>query len=529
MEKKTLIALFLTIVVLFFFQMYFSPKEQPTPPKEQSAKTETAGKETPPKAEKGSPQLPLKAAAQPAVEKKATKDISVETPLFTVVFTDLGGGIKHVILKKYTETVKGPEGKEIVQDIKPYLYIPRISVTGNNQAVVYDRNNFVPNRESLVVRDKPETLVFSGVADDGRKIKKSYTFHPDTYTMDMTVETDVPAGEKLSLDFAVITDKNPSSYNFKGPFFYNGKKLEQIEKLEKPVDVTKDYGYVGFDEGYFAFIWIPQPGAVPPATVLKADTGIPVLRLAAAGGKVSGRLFFGPKQTQVLKSLNVKAEKIIDYGWFDIIAKPLIMVLDFFYKFLHNYGIAIILLTILIKIVFYPLSIKSFKSMKEMQKMQPQIAKLKEKHKNDKQKLNQEMMEMYRKKGVNPMGGCLPMVIQIPVFFALYRALSSAIELRHAPFMFWINDLSAPEDLYTFNVMGYEVPIRILPLIMGGTQLIQQKMTPTSVDPMQEKMMLIMPIVFTFLFWGFSSGLVLYWLVNNVISIAQQYYFNKKA
>jgi YidC/Oxa1 family membrane protein insertase len=166
--------------------------------------------------------------------------------------------------------------------------------------------------------------------------------------------------------------------------------------------------------------------------------------------------------------------------------------------------------------------------MKEMQKMQPIISKLKEKYKNDKQKLNQEMMDLYKKKGINPMGGCLPMIIQIPVFFALYKALSGAIELRHAPLFLWINDLSAPEDLFSFSAAGYSLPIRILPLVMGVTQVIQQKMTPTSADPIQEKMMLFMPIFFTFLFWGFPSGLVLYWLVNNVISIAQQYYINKK-
>jgi YidC/Oxa1 family membrane protein insertase len=229
-----------------------------------------------------------------------------------------------------------------------------------------------------------------------------------------------------------------------------------------------------------------------------------------------------------LKNLNVKAEKIIDFGWFDIIAKPLIIGMNYSNKVTHNYGIDIILLTILIKIIFYPLSLKSYQSMNKMKKLQPQIQKLREKFKDDKQKLNQEMMDIYKRQGVNPMGGCLPMVIQIPVFFALYKALSSAIELRHAPFMLWMNDLSAPEDLYSFTVLGYSLPIRILPLIMGITQVIQQKMTPTTADPMQEKIMLFMPILFTFLFWGFPAGLVLYWLVNNVISIGQQYYINKK-
>jgi YidC/Oxa1 family membrane protein insertase len=243
----------------------------------------------------------------------------------------------------------------------------------------------------------------------------------------------------------------------------------------------------------------------------------------------TGRLFFGPKQSDVLKSLGVNADQVIDFGWFHWIAVPLIWALNMMNKVTHNYGIDIIILTIIIKIIFYPLTVKSSTSMKKMQKLQPKIMKLKEKYANDKTKLNQEMMGLYKTEGVNPMGGCLPMVIQIPVFFALYQALSGAIELRHAHFLWWINDLSAPEDLFTFTVAGYALPIRILPLIMGITQVIQQKMTPTTADPMQEKIMLLMPIVFTVMFWGFSSGLVLYWLVNNVISIAQQYYINKKA
>ena len=235
-----------------------------------------------------------------------------------------------------------------------------------------------------------------------------------------------------------------------------------------------------------------------------------------------------PNKVSLLKQLNIGAEKIVDFGWFDIIAKPMLWGMNWADTFTHNYGIDIILLTVLIKLIFYPLSVKSYKSMKEMQKMQPIVAKLKEKYKDDKEKLNKEMMEIYKTKGVNPLGGCLPMVIQIPVFFALYRVLMGAIEFRHAPFVFWIKDLASPENLFTLSVAGFSLPLRVLPLIMGITMVIQQKMQPTSVDPMQEKMMLFMPVVFTFLFWGFPTGLVLYWLVNNVISIGQQYYINKQ-
>ena len=537
MEKRTIIALVLTVIILFFFQTYFTPKQQPKQPQ---ATEEAQTKETPQVKDERVVKKTAKSEAVPApakkpekplvgVEKRDPKDVFVETPYLKVTLTDLGGGIRSVRLKKYKETVKGPQDKEVIEDIKPFIYIPKISDSVNNQTVD-DRTYFKPDRENITIKDKPETLTFTGTLEDGKKVRKIYTFYPDNYLIDMKTEFEVSDKDKTAVEFAIISDKKESSYVFKGPFVYNGKKLEQIEKIEKTMDFNKNYTYAGFDDGFFAFIWIPEEGSKPSLAIYKTEKGTPVVRLSPDKGVLSGRLFFGPKQSDVLKSLNIKAEKIIDFGWFDIIAKPLIMFMNFTYRFTHNYGIDIIILTILIKIIFYPLSVKSYKSMKEMQKLQPMVAKLKEKYKNDKQKLNQEMMGLYKARGVNPMGGCLPMVIQIPVFFALYKALSGAIELRHAPFFWWINDLSAPEDLFSFVIpgIGFTVPVRILPLIMGVTQVIQQKMTPTSVDPLQEKMMLFMPIFFTFLFWGFPAGLVLYWLVNNVISIGQQYYINKK-
>lgn len=539
MEKRTIIALVLTVIILFFFQTYFAPKEQPKQPQatgETQTKEKLQAKDTDVKKEEKTTES--KAASAPAkkpgktparIEKRDPKDVFVETPYLKVTLTDLGGGIRSVQLKRYKETVKGAQNKEIIEDVKPFIYIPKISRSVNSQTID-DRTYFKPDRENITIKDKPETLIFTGILEDGKKVRKIYTFYPDNYLIDIKTEFEVSDKDKTTIDFAVISGKNESSYVFKGPFVYNGKKLEQIEKIEKTMDFNKNYTYAGFDDGFFAFIWIPEEDSKPLLTIYKTENSTPVVRLSPDKGTFSGKLFFGPKQTDVLKGLNIGAEKIVDYGWFDIIAKPLILFMNITYRFTHNYGIDIIILTILIKIIFYPLSVKSYKSMKEMQKLQPQVMKLKEKYKNDKQKLNQEMMGLYKARGVNPMGGCLPMVIQIPVFFALYKALSGAIELRHAHFFWWINDLSAPEDLFSFVIpgIGFTVPVRILPLVMGITQVIQQKMTPTSADPLQEKMMLFMPIFFTFLFWGFPAGLVLYWLVNNVISIGQQYYINRK-
>jgi len=529
MEKRTMIALLLTIVLLFFFQMYFAPKQpvqeapQAKPEQQEKIKTDQTVKD---KTTAGVPQA--KTEAPKSEEAKATQRFLAETPLLKVTFSDLGGGIESVKLTQYKEAVKGEQGKELIEDIKPYSYTPKVFKTANG-STINDRTIFKPDKTSVHVKDKPETIIFSGTLTDGKRIRKIYTFYPDKYTIDMKVEVEATDTDKALVDFAVISGTNPNSYVFKGPFTYNGKKFEQIDKIDKDIQVDKTYTYAGLDDGFFAFIWVPADDSRFPLAVHKADNNVPVLRMSMDRGMATGRLFFGPKQTEVLKSLEVNAQKIIDFGWFDIIAKPLIWALNMMNKVTHNYGIDIIILTILIKIIFYPLTVKSSTSMKKMQKLQPMIVKLKEKYKDDKAKLNQEMMAIYKREGVNPMGGCLPMVIQIPVFFALYKALSGAIELRHAHFLWWMNDLSAPEDLFTFTVAGYALPIRILPLIMGVTQVIQQKMTPTTADPMQEKIMLLMPIVFTFLFWGFPSGLVLYWLVNNVISIAQQYYINKKA
>ncbi len=536
MDKRSILALGLIMAIILVFQMYIIPREsqkesaaiqtQPqavtptTAPKEDhNNSTKEAKKES---------DTPKKDVLSPTIEKKINKQTIAETPYFKVALSDLGGGIASVQLKKYKESVKGTKDKELIEDIKPYLYTPKGFQQLTKNSTADDSTYFKADRENITVTDKPERLVLSGAMDNGTKVKKIYTFYPDNYIIDLKIEIEQSNIKDIYYDFTLISDKIESTYTFKGPFVFNGKSLQQIDKIEKTMEFSNNYTYAGFDEGFFAFIWIPENDTKPSLTFFKTDKNIPVMRLNTDKGSISGKLYFGPKKSEILQSLNIKAEKINDFGWFDIIAKPLILGLNFSNRLTHNYGIDIILLTILIKLIFYPLSVKSYKSMKKMQDLQPLIKTLREKYANNKEQLNKEMMDLYKSRSINPMGGCLPMIVQIPVFFALYKGLSAAIELRHAPFMLWINDLSSPEDLFSFTVVGYTLPIRMLPLIMGITQFIQQKMTPTAADPMQEKMMLMMPIVFTFLFWGFPSGLVLYWLVNNVISIGQQYYINKK-
>ncbi|MBI3779569.1 MAG: membrane protein insertase YidC, partial [candidate division NC10 bacterium] len=236
-----------------------------------------------------------------------------------------------------------------------------------------------------------------------------------------------------------------------------------------------------------------------------------------------------PKDLDWLKAAGPDLENLLDLGWVDILARPALYLLRFLYRYSGNYGLAIILVTLLQKIVFHPLTAKSLRSMQAMQALQPKLAALQERFKNNPQKKQQETMELYKKYGVNPVGGCLPMLLQIPIFIALYNALSSSVEMWRAPFL-WIKDLSQPDALFTVDLWGSRnYPFNLLALLMGASMFVQQKMTPTAGDPRQAKMMLyLMPTMFTFMFWSFPSGLVLYWLVNNLLQIGQQYWLQRR-
>jgi YidC/Oxa1 family membrane protein insertase len=239
-------------------------------------------------------------------------------------------------------------------------------------------------------------------------------------------------------------------------------------------------------------------------------------------------VYVGPKEFSALNAVNPSLDRAIDFGWSHFIARPLLSLLRLSHSVTGNYGIDIILLTVLVKLIFFPLSLKSFKSMAEMQKLQPQLEQLRAQYQNDREALNREMMEMYRRHKINPLGGCLPLLVQFPVFIGLYQALMMAIELRQAPFFGWIQDLSQPDRLGTFALPFVDPPgVPVLTILMGGTMIMQQAMTPMPGDPVQQKMMMLMPIIFTIMFVNFPAGLVLYWLVNNVLSIAQQYAYNK--
>jgi YidC/Oxa1 family membrane protein insertase len=292
-------------------------------------------------------------------------------------------------------------------------------------------------------------------------------------------------------------------------------------KADYPKEATD--GWVALVQHYFLGAWLPPPGTLREIFLRPLDNG-----LYAAGVKiplgqlnpgqtatVTAQLYAGPQEQEALRKLAPGLELTVDYGWLRVLAVPLFWVLSQIHDYVHNWGVAIILLTVLIKLAFYPLSATSYKSMARMKVLAPKLQKLKERYGDDRQRMHQAMMELYKTEKVNPLGGCLPIVVQIPVFIALYWTLLLSVELRQAPFMLWIHDLSRQDPYY------------ILPVLMGATMFIQTWLNPAPPDPVQAKLMKIMPIAFSVFFFFFPSGLVLYWLVNNVLSIAQQWYITR--
>jgi len=506
--------------------------------------------------------------AQQPVVSPGTKDVVVETDLYMAVFSTNGATLKKLILKKY-KTTTGPDAKPIalIDENAPENFSLKTLGSGFplDPAATYSVNT-----DTLKVgKGEKKTLEFVLHSTKGDYVKKTFTITGDSYAIGLDQQIGNRSGVQQE-GALMLVEKNyfaikpgESRYDVHGPTIYdadNGLMTQTYSDLKegKPLDNRGVFSrglahlgigenkpltnnrllWCGFEDKYFLSAAVGVKGSIASVQYRQNNSYVenvinsPHLSLApGATATVSYRLYFGPKDLIILKAQGSRLEEVIDFGWFSAIAKPLLYALQFFYKYVHNYGLAIIIITIILKALFYPLTNKSYKSMKDMQKLQPMMAELKEKHKNDRDAMNKSVMELYKTHKVNPMGGCLPMVIQIPVFFALYKALMFSIELRHAPFMLWIQDLSAPDAL--FGVIPAGLPliggfaVGPLPLLMGVTMFIQQKMTPSNMDPAQAKMMMALPFVFTFMFLNFPSGLVLYWLVNNILTIAQQAYINK--
>jgi len=300
--------------------------------------------------------------------------------------------------------------------------------------------------------------------------------------------------------------------------------FEEIEKGKAAYQKNSNDGWIAVIQHYFVTAWLPKNGTPREFYTHKLDGGlyaagviVPGGAIAAgATGTVSVPLYAGPEEQRKLADIAPGLDRTVDYGLLTVIAEPLYWVLEWFYRWVGNWGVAIILLTVVIKLLFYPLSAASYRSMAKMRVVAPKMQRIKDQYGNDRQRMQQAMMELYKTEQINPLGGCMPIVVQIPVFIALYWVLLASVELRHAPFTLWITDLASPDPWF------------ILPLLMGATMIIQTRLNPEPPDPVQAKVMKIMPVVFSVFFFFFPAGLVLYWLVNNVLSIAQQWQITRK-
>lgn len=513
MEKRALIAVAISFLILFIYQYFFIKPE----PHQVQKKTEVVKKREPTPEKTLELSVPLQSAAE-------EKEIKVETQFYSAIFSTRGGTLKYYELKKYRDK----NGKNVVLLKSPGLE-PPLSMGSTDQFNLAAANFHTSGTNMILDKDNRSNSLIFEYEGSGLSVRRTFTFHSNDYRIDLKDEVSGLPDYWITIgtDFGIYQSKDRSAHI--GPVLLTGTKRVE-PKLKEAESYRDDLKWIAQEDKYFFAALVPVT-KVDEARIWKMKDS-PVIAFMSNVGTNKFILYAGPKQYDRLKALHVGLEHIIDFGFFSILAVPLFWTLKLFYKVLGNYGWAIVLLTILIRIPFIPLVNKSQKSMKKLQELQPRMAEVREKFKKDPQRMQREMMDLYKKYKVNPLGGCLPMLLQIPVFFALYKILMIAIELRGAPFMLWLKDLSAPDTLFGhipawFPIIG-GFAVGPLPILMGVTMIIQQRMTPTSVDPAQNRIMMIMPIVFTFLFLNFATGLVLYWLMNNIFSIAQQLYVNRK-
>lgn len=505
MEKRVIIFIIISIVVIIGWDYYLLLNRKAQPQIPQNPPVSTA--------------LVKENATKPNESSVASHDnstsltpILVKTPVYEGVLAKEQGFFKKLLLPKYFVDKVSRNFVDIMRDGYVEVY-DVLNIDGKLVRVYYNNYRLSDNnRDIILTSDLPGLQVV-------KEIKIG-----DDYSGDINYKIIASDPQIKSLSIGIVIDQKfredkGISEGHPTPHFFANKSYEtpserQLKKTFKLNNVT----YGGVAEKYFALFFIDPKSTILAQSSLageRVETSLFFPAVNIDGGReVSAvlKFFAGPKDPEVLKKVGYYLPAAVDYGFFHFIARPLLLILNLFYKFTHNYGVSIILLTILIKVLFFPLSQKSYKSMKALQKLQPKMEELRKKYGNDREALNREMMLLYKRYGVNPLSGCLPMLVQIPFFIALYQALMNAIELRHAPFVLWITDLSAKDPYY------------ITPILMGITMLLQQMLTPSSGDPTQKKMMYILPVVFTFMFLNFPSGLVLYWLINNVFSILQQLY-----
>jgi len=533
LEKRLPIALALMMLVLLVSQYLFKPAPGPkpvTPVNNKAAATLAQKPEPPIPAAQVTLQIPATAGQ---VQAAAETTNEIDTSLYHIVFTNRGAAVKSWVLKRYRDDAGKP--LEVINTSAKDVPLPfTIEVTG-------EKLPFDPNTVLYQARLSPNGLGIDYEFSDGKTtVRKSFQFSQDSYLSQIksvVIENNTPVPHLLMWRGGFGDQKVRNASSREHTVRYDtgaGKLITKTPKDAKngPITDTGNYTFGGLEDNFFAAVALPVDSEALEIRTYSDEVKLPNEEKPTAyvgdgistGPQNDFSLFLGPKDIDILKHVNPKLAQIVDWGFFGVIAKPLFLWLNWMNDhWTNNYGWAIILVTLIINLALFPFRLTSLKSARKMQKLQPQIQAINAKYKSislrdpRKAEQNQEVMALYKKEGVNPVGGCLPMLVQLPFFYAFYRVLDIAIELRHAGWL-WVPDLSSPESL----------PIHLLPIILIATQFFSQKLTPAAgVDPNQQKMMMFMPLFFGFMFYYASAGLVLYWLTGNVVGIAQQLIINR--
>ncbi len=534
MEKRVVIFLLLSLAIIFGYDYLLKELGWLPPPSQEAEAPEAptadkpaddTGGATPPAPSVPAPSRPMgpKEIVPSGPQASTEQIIEVETDLIRARLSNRGAVVASWELKRYQTAPPDQQPVELTYskaNFKRPLHVtlPDVAATKELGEAYYK----VERDFSVLTAAQPVghvTFRYQSPSSDLR-MEKQLTFHHGSYLVDVAISVEGQAGPMnvgLGTNFGIV-EWGEGFIGLIGSALMVDGKIEK-ETPDGELERKGAVQWVALQDKYFLSVLIPREGSA--ALVKKEGDKIVTAAVQVpgqAGSPAVLQLYAGPKEYDTLRNLSIGLEDTIDFGWFifgswsvvKAVAKPIFYVLRFIYDFTHNYGLTIILLTVAIKLLFVPLQYKSYKSMKQMQVIQPKVQALQEKFKDDRDRLNKELIKLYRDQRVNPVGGCLPMVLQMPVFVALFNILYMTIDLRQAPFMLWIQDLSAQDPYY------------VLPLIMGASMVIQQKITPTTMDPTQAKIMLVLPVFMTFLFVNFPAGLVLYWLTNNVLTITQQ-------
>lgn len=518
-QQRLLVAFLLSILLWFAYnELVIKPYETPPPGAVQPGTEQPAPEGSAPNSTVPAvgPAAVINETAGLEAPAAGAPTVVVDTDLIRLTITTRGGRLLALELKHHRETV-APDSPPL-NLVQPKDILPgtlRLTEGQSDAAVQY-----AADADALQLTGGEErALVLRGKLPDGRAIEKRFTFHGNLYEFEIAVALE--RQPQVGLVLTAIQIHDPASVGWESLIGLQGSKYTYhwMSSLKDEALVIENATWSGIASTYFLMAAVPLNGAAN-AHFQRVDD-LPVAWQESADGTAAFAVYAGPKEEESLERAGHELSRARDFGYFWFVAIPLLGALRLLHALFGNYGVAIVLLTTAVKIVTIPLTQSTFRNMREMQRIQPQMIKLRERFKDDPAALQKEMMELYKRHRVNPFSGCLPMLLQLPIFVGLYNALSAAIELRHAPFTLWITDLSAPDRLM---VPGLPFGIPVLTILMGASMLVQQWISPQQGDPTQQRIMMLMPVVFTFMFINLPSGLVLYWLVNNVLTIAHQHW-----